>query len=183
MNSTEESIRYSKQAVKLIWDNLLKATNKNDALARQNLMKASYLAGKAIDIAKTTGAHALSYGFTTYYNIPHGHAVSLFLPNFVKVHVNVKEENCNDKRGVNWVVNIMNEISSLLNIKLEELADVIADFINKCGLIIDFKKLNISKLDYEKALENFNKDRLGNNPVKVDNLFLTNLYDSELNKI
>ena len=34
-------------------------------------------AGRAINISKTTGAHALSYFLTSNYNIPHGQAVAL----------------------------------------------------------------------------------------------------------
>ena len=39
---------------------------------------ASHLAGKAINISKTTAPHAASYPFTSFFNISHGHAVSLF---------------------------------------------------------------------------------------------------------
>ena len=41
---------------------------------------ASNLAGQAINISKTTAPHAWSYGFTYNYDIPHGHAVWLTLP-------------------------------------------------------------------------------------------------------
>ena len=40
---------------------------------------AANLSGRAISISKTTAPHALSYPFTAYYNISHGHAVSLTL--------------------------------------------------------------------------------------------------------
>ena len=40
---------------------------------------AAFYSGKAISISKTTAPHALSYPFTSYFNIPHGHAVSLTL--------------------------------------------------------------------------------------------------------
>ena len=39
---------------------------------------ASNLAGKAINISKTTAPHAVSYPFTSLFNISHGHSVSLF---------------------------------------------------------------------------------------------------------
>ena len=35
------------------------------------------LAGKAINISKTTLPHAISYPITSNYHVPHGHAVSL----------------------------------------------------------------------------------------------------------
>ena len=45
---------------------------------------AANLAGKAINISKTTAPHATSYPFTSLFNISHGHAVSLFFENFFK---------------------------------------------------------------------------------------------------
>ena len=45
---------------------------------------AANLSGKAISISKTTAPHALSYPFTSYFGIPHGHAVSLTLNDFLK---------------------------------------------------------------------------------------------------
>ena len=46
---------------------------------------ASNLAGKAINISKTTAPHAVSYPFTSLFNISHGHSVSLFLKNFLSL--------------------------------------------------------------------------------------------------
>ena len=37
----------------------------------------AYYAGKAISISKTIAPHAMSYPFTSHFNINHGHAVSL----------------------------------------------------------------------------------------------------------
>ena len=42
------------------------------------------LAGQAINISKTTAPHALSYPFTAYYKISHGHAVSLTFNEILK---------------------------------------------------------------------------------------------------
>ena len=47
------------------------------------MILASNLAGKAINISKTTAPHAVSYPFTSLFNISHGHAVSLFFENFL----------------------------------------------------------------------------------------------------
>ena len=45
---------------------------------------AANLSGKAISISKTIAPHAVSYPFTSYYGISHGHAVSLTLEKFLK---------------------------------------------------------------------------------------------------
>ena len=59
--ATEESKEYANRALKLI--------NTGD------WPEASYWAGRAIDISRTTAAHAFSYYLTSHYGIPHGHAV------------------------------------------------------------------------------------------------------------
>ena len=44
---------------------------------------AANLSGRAISISKTTAPHAVSYPFTSFFNISHGHAVSLTLNKFL----------------------------------------------------------------------------------------------------
>ena len=97
VNSSKESVSYSKKAISLSWSNLNKAVKGEDVL--DDLAKAAYFAGKAINLTKTTGPHALSYGFTTNFGIPHGHAVALFLPFFIDFNKNINLET-NDSRAI-----------------------------------------------------------------------------------
>lgn len=60
-SSTEESKEYANRALAL--------------MDEDNWPEASYWAGRAIDISRTTAAHAFSYYLTSHYGIPHGHAV------------------------------------------------------------------------------------------------------------
>ena len=53
---------------------------------------ASNLAGKAINISKTTAPHAVSYPFTSLFNVSHGHAVGLFFEKFFKFNYENKEK-------------------------------------------------------------------------------------------
>lgn len=74
------------QAVESLW--AVGATDESRAYARRALelmasgeqMPGSYWAGRAIDISRTTAAHALSYYMTSRYGIPHGHAVYMMFP-------------------------------------------------------------------------------------------------------
>lgn len=43
------------------------------------LMLGSHLSGRAISMAKTTAAHALSYGLTSRFGVPHGQAVAMVM--------------------------------------------------------------------------------------------------------
>ena len=69
------------QAVESLWAKGATDESKEYASRALALMKegnwpeASYWAGRAIDISRTTAAHAFSYYLTSHYGIPHGHAV------------------------------------------------------------------------------------------------------------
>ena len=49
----------------------------NTAIGNRGMLFAANKAGRAINISKTTAAHAMSYKLTTKYGIAHGHAVAL----------------------------------------------------------------------------------------------------------
>ena len=76
VNATEESREYGKEAIHLIVSNYASYVA-GDPAARAPMMRASNLAGKAINIARTTAGHAMCYKLTTGYGLAHGHAASL----------------------------------------------------------------------------------------------------------
>lgn len=59
--ATDESKSYAQKAL--------------DYMAAEDWPQGAYWAGRAIDISRTTAAHAFSYYLTSHYGIPHGHAV------------------------------------------------------------------------------------------------------------
>ena len=126
--STEESIIYSKKAVQLIWNNLYQSVILNDFDAHKNVFEGSHLAGKAINISKTTAPHAISYPFTSLFGIDHGHAVSLTLEkflsfNFENVNRSVSSFNLSERYKI---------IFKLFKAKnIEGLSDKIKSFENK----------------------------------------------------
>lgn len=178
VNSTELSTKYSKLAIIKIWNNLEKASRGEEVW--NELTEGAYYAGKAIDITKTTGPHALSYGFTINYGIPHGHAVGLFLPFFIDFHIKITESTSNDSRGSLFVKNRMQEIAKILNVDIDNLVTVVVEFLEKLGIEINFEKLAINKENYFKALKGMNADRLRNNPrvLRKENLSLIYEFNS-----
>jgi alcohol dehydrogenase class IV len=80
------------QAVESLWavgatdESRLYARKSLDLMARGEQMLGSYWAGRAIDISRTTAAHALSYYMTANYGIPHGHAVYMMFPYVCKAN-------------------------------------------------------------------------------------------------
>jgi len=81
LSNTNETREYSREAVQLIFDNLLVAYNEPHNLeARANMMRASYLAGMAFTRAYVGYVHAIAHTLGGFYNVPHGFANAVIMP-------------------------------------------------------------------------------------------------------
>ena len=168
VNSTEESIAYAREAIKLSLSYLEVAVNQPTDEARKAMMDAAYLAGKAINITKTTAPHALSYSLTSKYELPHGHAVAVFLVPFLEFNYNITEDDCNDARGHKFVQRRMAEIITSLGVdSLTEGLDILKRLIGDIGLEVELNKLGIEKDIIETICKEVNIQRLKNNPRKT----------------
>lgn len=114
INSTEKSRVYARKAMELAFTNIERAVKTPSEEVRVAMAKASHFSGKAIAISKTTACHAVSYPLTSYFGIPHGHAVALTMPAFLEFNSMVNKEDCNDKRGVIFVKERMDDIFSII---------------------------------------------------------------------
>lgn len=80
-SNVKSTIRYAEEATKLIHDNLENAYNNGkDMEARNNMLKASYLAGNAFTRAFVGYVHAIAHNLGGMYNTPHGLANAVILP-------------------------------------------------------------------------------------------------------
>lgn len=80
-SNVKSTIRYAEEATKLIHDNLEKAyQNGGDIEARNNMLKASYLAGNAFTRAFVGYVHAIAHNLGGMYGTPHGLANAVILP-------------------------------------------------------------------------------------------------------
>ena len=138
---------------------------------------ASHLAGKAINISKTTAPHAASYPFTSFFNISHGHAVSLFFERFFEFNYrNIKNSKTNFDLSKRYAL-----IFNLFNVKnIEQFISKISDIKKKSKLIDDLDLLNIDvHKNSKKIINGINLLRLSNNPI---NLEKKNLVDIIIKK-
>ncbi|MDV2684648.1 iron-containing alcohol dehydrogenase [Alkalihalophilus lindianensis] len=79
--NTEETKKCSKEAVKLIFDNIYEAySNGENVSARKNMQRASYLAGVAFTRAYVGYVHAIAHTLGGFYSVPHGLANAIILP-------------------------------------------------------------------------------------------------------
>ena len=89
------------------------------------MMEAANLAGKAINISKTTAAHAWSYAITSNYSVPHVHAVWLTLPRIFEMHATASPEMVTDPRGMKHPSSNYDTFDGYLGIVHRKTADVI----------------------------------------------------------
>ena len=83
--TTSESQEYAKESIAIIEENM-EAYLQGNPESADKMLYGAYLSGKAINISRTTAAHAMSYGLSERFGIAHGHAVALCLP-FVWEHL------------------------------------------------------------------------------------------------
>lgn len=168
--STDASKQYSREAITLIMGNLQDAVTNSLSNARIAMAKAANLAGKAINITKTTAPHAISYPITSYFGVSHGHAVALTLPSIFLYNSALNENDVLDKRGVAYVKNVIMELAFLLGARDAEGAkNVLDDLMGAIGLETTLHAIGVrGEEDVELIIKNgFNPERVNNNPRLV----------------
>lgn len=80
-SNTRETRQCSKDAVKLIFENLFEVySNGTNLTARKNMQTAAYLAGIAFTRAYVGNVHAIAHTLGGFYSVPHGLANAIVLP-------------------------------------------------------------------------------------------------------
>lgn len=164
--ANEESLGYALEAARLAFGNLEAATNSSSPEARRAMSRASHLAGKAINITKTTAPHALSYYLTSRFGVPHGFAVAATLVSLLNFNAGVTDDDCTDPRGAIAVRNRISQILSVLGTEtVEDAGLTIHNLLTQieCPLLNDI-------LDHDglpTLVESANLQRLSNNPRRA----------------
>ena len=184
VGSNSESQAFSREAIKVILENIVPAVVMKQKAAIQELFLASNLAGKAINIAKTTAPHAISYSITKRHNVPHGHAVALTLGSFFIINSR-KDLPLNDSREKEHVDGIMTDLFCLFSCNSGlQCAEKIHEIMNLIGLETDATQLGlISKDHIDFIVESINLERLSNNPVAVSNTILKFAVESNYHEL
>ncbi|MDC0249430.1 phosphonoacetaldehyde reductase [Flavobacteriales bacterium] len=168
VQSTQESREYSLDALKLIIPSLPLVVNGDNQDAHEKMALGAFLAGKAINIAKTTAPHAFSYYLTKRFSLPHGHAVAVFLPSFIAYNFHLNSDKINFKDSPN-----LKDLKILLQQLLGENNNLridksVSQFISSIGIQLNLEVLSLERKDIVSALKSGNKERLKNNPRDFD---------------
>lgn len=170
INSDAISKEYASRAMRLAVANLVPAVQCPSERSRLAMSEAAHLAGKAINITKTTAPHAVSYPLTSLFGILHGHAVGLVLPSMFVYNADVSESDVLDSRGCEYVRQTIREIAAILGAAdAHEAAHIIERIMRDIGLETEIASLGIAgESEIEMVVERgFNPGRVKNNPRKL----------------
>ena len=164
--ATTTSQRYARRALGLLLPTIRRFVSTGDAESAARMSIGSHLSGRAIDISKTTGAHALSYFVTKRFGISHGNAVALTLGAFMDLHLRpgaLKVEVLN-------LPDIMNGLSHYFRVASPDLlSNAFEELLEDLDLFttLDGSQLPVTEIT-EEWIDTVNLQRLANNPVKLD---------------
>lgn len=164
IHATKESKSYSTESI-VLWKQYFPEVVTNPVpVSRERMLFAAHLAGKAINITRTTGPHALSYYLTADHHIPHGQAVAIFLPVFF-IYNRPQEELC-----------------GLLQVKNEaEAKEFIQTTMKQAGVATRFEELGLDKKKImDDLLATVNEERFANNPRPFNRTVLEELFNKYL---
>lgn len=178
INATTESRAYAREAIGLL---MAAESSYLSGVAREDvnlsMLLAAHYAGKAINISKTTAAHAMSYQLTELFGIPHGQAVALcmdvMLPHMIEASVSKKEKR---------LIEVIAEINMLLDKKqYTSLAVNFHEMMNQHKM---YTKLPVN--DFEQTLSalvnSVNEERLKNHPLELTKHDFVVFYNQILNQ-
>lgn len=179
LKSTKESIVFAKNSLNFSLNNYLNFYKNPTKLNTSSMCIAANLSGKAINISKTIAPHAVSYPFSSYFNLSHGHAVSLNLEKFL-IHNFLNMDKSTAKFDLNYRYKILFQIFEVKDIY--SLCRKISLLKKKTNLIDNYKKLGINiNSSISRILEGINILRLKNNPIELDNTSLKKILLSDVN--
>ena len=163
--ATAKSQSYALDAIKLLLPNIEEAVNNPTQTNRGYLAKGANLAGKAINISKTTAPHAFSYYLTKKFNIPHGEAVGMIMGAFLVINYEKIQT-----EGLNLLHNLFDSDSKF------SLYERFKEMRNKIGLDTNVIDLGFDRdKQWDDFMKSVNKERLKNNPSKFEYFFLKTL--------
>lgn len=163
VNATSKSKYYASEAIKMILPVIHEAVKGCNTTAKNSMALAAHYAGKAINISKTTSAHALSYPLTTTFKTAHGHAVGIMISKFFVIHSDNKDNN-------KELAQTMKELFDLFGCEdAFQCQKKWISLLTSIGLTSDLYQLGVkTDVQKKKIINEVNIERMMNNPVQLN---------------
>ena len=141
--SSKESKSYAVKSLVAIHSNILKAYNDGENIdARQNMLEASFNAGKAFTRAYVGYVHAIGHAIGGLYGMPHGLTMAILLPKVLRKY------SSKAYKGLSEIAIALGESPSLSRKELSQRFISMIESYNRDMGIPD-KIESLSKMDYE----------------------------------
>lgn len=155
VGATEESRGFAAAGGALVAENLEESVRNGGHAARTRVMVGAHLAGRAINISKTTAAHALSYELTQRFGLAHGHAVALTLGWVGRSNAHSEDERVKGRVA---------HAASLLRTDGAGLPSVMRALLERLGLESTLKRAGVPRQSLPALAAAIDSVRLSNNP-------------------
>lgn len=180
VGGTPASHGFARQALTVLLGHLEAFVTEPTEDAAAGMSLGSHLAGRAIDVSKTTAAHALSYGLTKRHGISHGHAVATSLGPFLAAHAAAGDDQLQPGVDPAAHARALEDIFTALGAENgPDARDRFVALMGRVGLEHRLTELGVTGADDRDALvRSVNVERLGNDPVRFDHDALTAILRS-----
>ena len=172
IHATPESRTYAREAIRILMaGGHSYLSGQCDEAVNMSMLLAAHYAGKAINISKTTAAHAMSYQLTELFSIPHGQSAALCL-NALLPHMVVNSRQSKET----GLSELMSEINEMLGgLQETNLAGTFYKLLERHNMFVD-----LSVDNYEETLSQLvgsvNEERLKNHPLKLTKKDFASFY-------
>ena len=167
----ETSLAFASRALSLLVDALPGFVAGNSATATA-MAEGSYLAGRAIDITKTTGPHAMAYGLTKQFGISHGHAVVTTFSAFAHKHAAAARASAADTARLTRLALMLGASGP------DDIGNRAAQLATEVGLPVRLRDLGVPHEALPRLAAAVNVERLSNNPVDLTSSDLRDILDA-----
>lgn len=168
VGGTDDSASAARAAGALIGEHLEASVRSGTPANRRAMMVGAHLAGRAINISKTTAAHALSYTITRRFGVPHGLAVALTLGSLAETNAGTAEDDCIHPRGSAAVRRSVDQACAILNTQPGDARSAIASLLGRLGFPRSLREAGVPEPALAEIAASIDPVRLGNNPRRLD---------------
>lgn len=173
LGATAQSKEYARRGIELILDNFFGYFRKDvefDLDVTRQMQIAANLSGKAINLTKTTAAHAMSYGLTSQFGIAHGHAAALCLRGVWSHYGDVAADG---GPNVAALRTSLAELNDAFGVENTEMA------LRKFDAILHTLQLG-DVIDVGSLVGGINAERMGNSPIPMGQDDIRRVYEFAL---
>lgn len=165
--ATPESSEYAAAAQMRVIRHLSASVRQSRRHDREQMMHGAHEAGRAINISKTTAAHALSYELTTRFGIAHGLGVALTLGHVAAFNAEVNDADCNHPLGPAHARLEVHSACRAFGVAPVDMPERLQKALQELDLPTRLREAGVTEASLEAMAGSADTIRLSNNPRRL----------------